>query len=57
MAIGRAFGVKNNFTKMKVYPLAGELFQGDLSGFEELGIEIDWSGNVLFMRVPIVGAL
>ena len=40
-----------------MYPLAGELFQGDLSGFEKLGIEIDWSGNVLFMQVPIVGTL
>ena len=57
MAIGRAFGVKNIFTKMKVHPLAGDNFQGDLSGFEELGIEIDWSGNVLFMQVPIVGSL
>ena len=42
---------------MKVYPLAGQNFQGDLSGFEELGIEVDWSGNVLFMQVPIVGSL
>ena len=57
MAIGRAFGVKNNFSKMKVYPLAGEGFQGDLSGFEELGIEIDWSGNVLFMQVPTAGTV
>ena len=55
MAIGRAFGVKNNFGRMKVYPLAGQNFQGDLSGFEELWIEVDWSGNVLFMQVPIVG--
>ena len=57
MATGRrAFGVNTNSSKMKVYPLAGQHFQGDFSGFEELGIIIDWLGNVLFMQVPIVGS-
>jgi hypothetical protein len=56
MAIGWAFGVKNIFSKMKVYLMAGQKFLGDLSGFEEMGIEVDWSGNVLFMQVPIVGS-
>ena len=33
MATQRAFGVESNFSEMKVYPLAGHNFQGDLSGF------------------------
>ena len=40
---------------MKVYTVAGEGFEGDLSGFESLGIPIDKSCNVEFMKVPIVG--
>ena len=31
--------------------------QGDLSGFEQLGIEIDWSGKLLFMQVPVAEGL
>ena len=39
-----------------MYPVAGAAFEGDLSGFERLGIEVDWSGNVKFMQVPIAGS-
>lgn len=35
--------------------MAGEHFTGDLSKFVELGIKIDYSGNVKFTQVPIVG--
>jgi len=41
---------------MVLYPLAGRGFTGDLSRFEELGIKIDYSGNVKFMQVPVVGS-
>eukprot|EP00973_Karenia_brevis_P091460 12407535-Karenia_brevis.AAC.1 len=40
---------------MVVHPLAGDRFTGDLSEFQRLGITVDWSGNVKFMQVPIVG--
>ena len=49
-------GVRHNFEKMVVYPLAGAGFTGDLSKFVELGIPIDYSGNVKFMQVPIAGS-
>ena len=41
---------------MVVYPLAGERFRGDLSRFIELGITIDYTGNVKFMQVAIAGS-
>ena len=49
------YGLRNNYTKMKVYPLAGHNFLGDLSGFIRLGIEVDDSCDVKFMKTPIVG--
>ena len=36
--------------------MAGHAFAGDLSKFEELGIKIDYSGDVKFMQVPIAGS-
>eukprot|EP00973_Karenia_brevis_P032808 4528898-Karenia_brevis.AAC.1 len=40
---------------MVLYPLAGGQFTGDVSGFERLGIKVDYSGNLKFMQIPIVG--
>ena len=40
---------------MVLYPLAGRGCRADLSKFVDLGINIDYSGNVKFMQVPIVG--
>ena len=41
---------------MTVYPLACENdFEGDLAWFREKGFTNDWSGNVEFMKVPILG--
>ena len=53
--IGPEYGVRNNFSKMVLYPLAGERFSGELDGFRRLGVKIDFSCNVKFMQVPIVG--
>eukprot|EP00973_Karenia_brevis_P028255 3893536-Karenia_brevis.AAC.1 len=64
IAIGREYGIKQNFDKMVAYTLAGDKFlqgMGDrdrrkvLKEFEDLGIKLDYSGNVKFMQVPIVG--
>ena len=41
---------------MVVYPLAGDAFDGDLEEFKRMGIKVDYSGNVKFMQVPIVGS-
>ena len=54
--LGSEYGLKNNYSKMVVYPLAGHRFSGDLSRFEAMGIQIDYSCNVKFMQVPIVGS-
>ena len=44
---------------MRLYPLAGQRFNEtqarELDGFRQLGVNIDYSGNVKFMQVPIVG--
>ena len=56
IALGPEYGLRNNYEKMVVYPLAGERFTGDLSKFTDLGITVDYSGNVKFMQVPIVGS-
>ena len=56
IALGAEYGLKNNYSKMVVYPLAGHAFAGDLSKFVELGIKIDYSGDVKFMQVPIAGS-
>jgi len=54
--LGPEYGLRNNYSKMVVYPLAGDQFRGDLSKFVALGIPVDYSGNVKFMQVPIVGS-
>ena len=51
VALGPEYGLRNNYSKMVVYPLAGQQFVGDLSRFAALGIAIDYSGNVKFMQV------
>jgi len=56
IALGPEYGIRNNYSKMVVYPLAGDRFSGDLSKFAALGIPVDYSGNVKFMQVPIVGS-
>ena len=56
IALGSEYGLRNNYDKMVLYPLAGDQFTGDLSKFVELGITIDYSGNVKFMQVPIAGS-
>eukprot|EP00973_Karenia_brevis_P053096 7381603-Karenia_brevis.AAC.1 len=43
IALGREYGVHNNFDKMVLYTLAGNRFAGDVSGFERLGIKVDYS--------------
>ena len=54
--LGTEYGLRNNYKKMVVYPLAGDRFVGDLSRFRELGILVDYSCNVKFMQVPIAGS-
>ena len=56
LAIGAEYGIRNNYTKMVLYPLAGQRFTGEVARFAELGIKIDYSGNVKFMQVPIAGS-
>jgi hypothetical protein len=55
IALGPEYGLRNNYDKMVVYPLAGRRFTGDLTRFTDLGITVDYSCNVKFMQVPIVG--
>eukprot|EP00973_Karenia_brevis_P030077 4145766-Karenia_brevis.AAC.1 len=38
IAIAHEYGLRYNFSKMVVYPVAGSRFSGDLSEFERLGI-------------------
>ena len=54
--MGPQYGLRNNYDKMVVYPLAGRAFTGGLSKFERLGIKVDYSQNVKFMQVPVVGS-
>jgi len=56
IALGSEYGLKNNYEKMVVYPLAGNRFSGDLSRFVALGVKIDYSCNVKSMQVPIAGS-
>eukprot|EP00973_Karenia_brevis_P076691 10652408-Karenia_brevis.AAC.1 len=45
IVVGREYGLRNNYSKMVLYPLAGDAFDGDVSEFERLGISVDYSGN------------
>ena len=45
IALWPEYGLRNNYDKMVVYPLAGDRFTGDVSKFIELGIRIDYSGK------------
>ena len=42
IALGPEYGLRNNYDKMVVYPLAGRRFAGDISKFTALGIAVDW---------------
>eukprot|EP00973_Karenia_brevis_P021528 2959192-Karenia_brevis.AAC.1 len=55
IAIAQEYGLRYNYSKMVVYPMAGEEFVGDVSEFQRMGITVDYSGNVKFMQVPVVG--
>ena len=55
MALASEYGLRFNASKMVVYPLAGDNFRGDLSGFIALGIKVNTTGNLMFMKVPVVG--
>jgi hypothetical protein len=55
MAVAKQYGMHFNFSKMKLYLMAGDRFQGDISGLEQLGIQIDRSQNILFMKAPVMG--
>ena len=50
------YGRRNHYDKMVVYPLAGRAFTEYLSKFERLGAKVDYSQNVKFMQVPVVGS-
>ena len=70
IALADRFGTKFNYDKMKLYLLAGDFFNSDnsstdekfrenmdmLANFRGLGIEIDYSQNISFMKVPIMGS-
>ena len=56
MAMAEQYGVKFNFGKMVVYTVAGDEFEGDLSEFERLGIRIDRSQNITFMKAIVQGS-
>ena len=55
IAISKQYGMHFNYGKMRLYLVAGNDFQGDISGFERLGIEIDRSQNIVFMKAPLMG--
>jgi hypothetical protein len=42
IGLGPEYGLRNNYDKMVVYPLAGDRFIGDLSKFTDLGITVDY---------------
>eukprot|EP00973_Karenia_brevis_P062010 8624419-Karenia_brevis.AAC.1 len=50
VAIGREYGLRNKYSKMVLYPLAGGAFTGDVSEFQRLGVSVNYSGNVKFMQ-------
>ena len=56
IALGAEYGIKNNFSKMVLYPLAGNNFSGDLSRFTNLGIKVDYFGDLKVLLEPIVGS-
>lgn len=55
------FGMKFNFGKMKLYLIAGATFDPSereaelIDKFRALGIQIDVSQNIVFMKTPIMG--
>eukprot|EP00973_Karenia_brevis_P066323 9218383-Karenia_brevis.AAC.1 len=40
---------------MVLYVLSGQEFQGNLQEFIDMGVQADYSRNVKFMQVPVVG--
>ncbi len=56
LALGEQYGMHLNFWRMTLYPLAGDDYDGNVSEFERLGIQIDEAQNISFMKVPICGS-
>ena len=56
MGIAERYGAKFNMSKMVLYVVGGEGFNGDVSEFELLGIKIDRTMNISFMRAPVCGS-
>ena len=49
------FGLKYDFSQYTVYLLSGNDFRGDISGFQELGVQI-WTGcDVQMLKIPVSG--
>ena len=56
MELRSRFGLKYRFNKMNVRPIAGEALDGDCSRIERLGIRVDKSQSIMFMKVPVMGS-
>ena len=55
--LAERYGARLNLTKMVVYIVGGEgVTDESLRGFEELGIKIDRSMNIVFMKAPVHGS-
>ena len=53
--LGEKFGLKYDLSQCTVYLLSGYGFRGDISGFQELGVQIRTGCDVQILKIPVSG--
>ena len=53
--LAEKFGLKYDLSQCTVYLLSGDQFRGDVSGFQELGVQIRTGNDIQMLKTPVLG--
>ena len=53
--LAEKFGLKYDLSQCTVYLLSGDQFRGDVSGFQELGVQIRTGNDIQMLKIPVSG--
>ena len=55
MRLMEKFGLKYDLSQCTIYLLSGDQFRGDVSGFQELGVQIRTGNDIQMLKIPASG--
>ena len=55
IGLAAKFGLKYDLAQCTVYLLSGDSFGGDVSGFQELGVQIKSGCDIQILKTPVSG--